>query len=57
MAYDLMLQSGRVVCVMGLEDRTAGATPHLDNLPPSADKIVMYIEHIITNIKDIRNES
>lgn len=49
-AHDLMLASGKPVRALGLEERTAGFAPHLDNLPPSPKKICEYVKRIV-NIK------
>lgn len=43
LAYELMLRSGKPVYALGLEDRTAGACPSKDNLPPSAQRIVDFV--------------
>lgn len=48
LAYDLMHITGGKVYAMGLEERTAGFAPHLDNLPPTAEKIVRKVKEIIT---------
>lgn len=42
-AWSLMMKSEKKVDVLALEDKTAGATPEKDNLPPSAEKIANYI--------------
>ena len=42
-ANDLSIQTRKLVYTMGLEDRTAGFYKKVDNLPPSADKIVNEI--------------
>lgn len=47
LAHDLMMQSSKKVRVLGLEERTAGFAPHLDNLPPSQEKIVNFVKSII----------
>lgn len=47
LAYDLMMQSSKKVRVLGLEERTAGFAPHLDNLPPSTKKIVETVKKIL----------
>lgn len=51
LAHDLMMQSSKKVRVLGLEERTAGFAPHLDNLPPSSEKIYEYVKKII-NVKE-----
>lgn len=38
-AYELMLKTGRRVEAVGMEDRSPGATEHLENGTPSADRI------------------
>ncbi len=45
LAFDIQKLTGSQMCVMGLEDRTAGFAAHLDNLPPSAEKIVERVRH------------
>ncbi len=47
LAYDIMEQTAKKVRVLALDDRTAGFAPHLDNLPPSPDKIVGLVKKII----------
>ncbi|MDP3792412.1 MAG: hypothetical protein Q8Q89_01645 [bacterium] len=49
LAHDLMMQSSKRVRVLGLEERTAGFAPHLDNLPPSPEKIFEYVRNIINS--------
>ena len=47
-AYELMHKPiGRGVQVLGLEERTAGFAPHLDNLPPSTQKIAEKVKEIV----------
>jgi hypothetical protein len=46
-AYDLAVQSGASVKVMGLEDKTAGFAANVDNLPPSKEKIKNFILNIV----------
>jgi len=46
-ACDLMQKTDKKVGVMGLEERTAGFAPHLDNLPPSSEKIAKRIKEKI----------
>lgn len=48
-AFDIMHKVDKNVYVLGLEERTAGFAKHLDNLPPTADKIVNYVKQIIYN--------
>lgn len=45
-AYDLMHTHGKKVHALALEERTGGFAPHLDNLPPSSEKIVQAIHDI-----------
>jgi len=42
-ANDLSNATGALVLALGLDDRTAGFAPHLDNLPPSAEKIAAFV--------------
>ena len=46
-ALDLSLETRKKINVMGLEDRTAGFYPQVDNLPPNSDKIVSFIKSLI----------
>ncbi len=46
-AHELMLKSGMPVRVMGLENRTAGFHPSVDNLPPNADKIFQEVLSVL----------
>ena len=48
-AYDLMHTTGKNVSVMGLEEKTAGFAPKLDNLPPSIEKICNFVRKMIKN--------
>ena len=48
-AFDLMQKTHKQVRVLGLEERTAGFTPHLDNLPPSPEKICDFVKKIIND--------
>lgn len=41
--YDLAQQSGKLVNVLGLENKSAGFSARLDNLPPSKEKIKAFI--------------
>jgi len=50
LAHDLMMQSSKKVRVLGLEERTAGFAPHLDNLPPSTEKIVKIVKQIVNRL-------
>tara|TARA_R110000824_G_scaffold24497_2_gene86249 strand:+ start:19379 stop:20284 length:906 start_codon:yes stop_codon:yes gene_type:complete len=45
-AHELMLKSNTAVHTMGLEDKTAGFYPAVDNLPPSADEIYKKIKEL-----------
>ena len=45
-ANELSLASRKNVWTLGLEPRTAGFHPTVDNLPPSAEKIVEYLKQI-----------
>ena len=47
LAFDLMHAGKKQVFAMGLEERTAGFAPPLDNLPPSPEKIVNYVKRIV----------
>jgi pyruvate/2-oxoglutarate/acetoin dehydrogenase E1 component len=46
-AYELMLKSGKPVYVLCIDEKSAGFQPHNDNLPPSKEKIVNFINNII----------
>ena len=48
-AYEMMLASGKKVYAMGLENRTAGFHPEVDNLPPSAERIIKKFHTLIKN--------
>jgi acetoin:2,6-dichlorophenolindophenol oxidoreductase subunit beta len=45
-AYSLTHASGVLVHAMGLEDRTSGFSPHLDNPTPTAERIVRAIREL-----------
>lgn len=47
LAYDLMHAGKKEVRALGLEERTAGFAPRLDNLPPSAEKIAERVRGIV----------
>lgn len=47
LAYTLMQVTEAKVHAMGLEDRTAGFAPHLDNLPPTSEKICKKVKTLI----------
>jgi len=46
-AYELMLASSVPVHALGLEDRTAGFAPHLDNPTPPVEKIVKQVRTLL----------
>jgi len=46
-AYELMLASSVPVNALGVEDRTAGFAPHLDNGTPTVDRIVQNVKNLI----------
>lgn len=46
-AYDIERRVGARLEVMGLEDRTAGFYPQVDNLPPSKEKIIAKIREML----------
>lgn len=48
-AYDLMHASGVPVHALGLEDRTAGFAPQLDNPTPPIGKIVRLLKELVKN--------
>lgn len=48
MAYDLMCATGRVVRILGLEERSAGFSPASDNLPPTKEKIIKKVKEILS---------
>jgi pyruvate dehydrogenase E1 component beta subunit len=47
LAFDLMHASGKMVHALGLEDRTGGFAPHLDNPTPPVDKIVRVVKALV----------
>lgn len=47
MATDIMLKSSKKVRVLGLEERCHGFAPHLDNQPPSVEKICSFAKNIV----------
>ncbi len=51
LAHEIMLKSNKNIDVMGLEPRTAGFHPKVDNLPPSIEKIIHKINSIIESDK------
>ena len=42
-AHDLMLKTGKKVHVLAIEEKTAGFTSKVDNLPPNEDRIEKFI--------------
>ena len=44
-AHDLMLKTGKKVYVLALEEKTAGFTSKVDNLPPDEDRIEKFIRN------------
>ena len=46
-AFDLARQTNASMSVMGLEDRTAGFHPDVDNLPPDSQKIIDEVISIL----------
>ena len=53
-ACEMMLKSNKKVYSLGLENRSAGFDPKVDNLPPSPEKIVGYVLKIINSKNDIK---
>ncbi len=49
LAYDISFVVNKKIFVLGLEERSAGFPPHLDNLPPTAQKIAKKVKDIIQN--------
>lgn len=47
LAFDMMHATGKPVRALGLEERSAGFAPRLDNLPPSAEKIAERVKQIV----------
>ena len=47
-AFDLASQTGSNMSVLGLEDRSAGFHPDVDNLPPDSQKIVGKVVEILS---------
>lgn len=45
-ANELSISTGKIVWTIGLEPRTAGFHPNVDNLPPSAEKIFKKLSSI-----------
>lgn len=48
LAYEIMHRTGKKVFALGLEDKTAGFAPHLDNVPPTPEKICDHVKNILT---------
>tara|TARA_B100001059_G_C17824747_1_gene580660 strand:- start:1331 stop:2245 length:915 start_codon:yes stop_codon:yes gene_type:complete len=49
MAHTMMVDANKKVYTMGLEHRTAGFHPKVDNLPPTPDAIAKKVKLIINN--------
>jgi pyruvate/2-oxoglutarate/acetoin dehydrogenase E1 component len=47
LGFDLVQKTGKKVHVLGLEDRSAGIAPQLDNVAPTAEKISAYVRTIV----------
>ena len=47
-AYDIMRETGASIHVLGLEERAAGFAPHLDNVPPTAERICKKVKNMIS---------
>ena len=47
LAFDLMKRTNSDVHVMGLDDRTAGFYPQVDNLPPTKEKIIQKVKELL----------
>lgn len=45
-AFDLMRETGHPMRVLALEERTGGFAPHLDNLPPTPERICATVREI-----------
>jgi len=45
-AHDISQHTNKKMRVLGLEERTAGFAPHLDNLPPSPENIVETVKKV-----------
>lgn len=52
-AYDLMHASSVPIHALGLEDRSSGFAPHLDNPTPSAKKIANRVSSLISELKKV----
>lgn len=51
-AFDISKKTKSSIKVLGLEERTAGFAPHLDNLPPTTERICKYIREIVHSVSD-----
>ena len=47
MAYRLMLETGKRVHAFGLEERSAGFAPHLDNPTPTPERIINFVQSLL----------
>ena len=47
LAHRMMMQTSKKVDTLGLENRSAGFHPSVDNLPPSAEKIVQRVQDLV----------
>lgn len=52
LAHEIMLASGKPTYALGLDDRTAGFAPHLDNLTPSPAKIREFIKTTLARLRN-----
>lgn len=52
-AFDISQKTKSPIRVLGLDERTAGFAPHLDNLPPTAGKICNYVRTVIHGDKNL----
>ncbi|OGM96109.1 MAG: hypothetical protein A3B86_02135 [Candidatus Yanofskybacteria bacterium RIFCSPHIGHO2_02_FULL_38_22b] len=48
-AYELMHQTDKKARVIGLEERTSGFAAHLDNPPPSSERICEYVKKVVSS--------
>ena len=48
LAHRMMMDTNKKVHTLGLENRTAGFHPSVDNLPPSAQKIVQRVQDLVS---------
>ncbi len=49
LAHKLMIKSVKKVYTLGIDNRTAGFYHKVDNLPPSAEKVIDFIDNIINS--------